>query len=347
MEAVFHNVKLKNSHRVTVGHPQVRHRIQGRTSDQHLRRLPGKLPRADAVAEDRLDSKHLGLGQTPPMIANFLLPLFTSHLADTAQILIADQSLLLAVAMLPNLRIPLRRYRRSGFAFADRLITIALVIRAIAANLLNLILDLLKQIFQYLVISNIVGRHHRRDDLAGRFIGTEVQLAPGAALRVAVLTDFPFAFTKDLHAGRINDHVQRFVLLAARQNHLQRRTAAAQLAVVDDRQVQAKQLHDGLHQALGGAQRQMINLFERRHGQDRCVTVGARLAGFAGLLAVAPGRDHVIADPERQASALDERRVIVFPVAETVGLLGFLGLHKSRIPALSSPCFMQQRPLAL
>jgi hypothetical protein len=33
----------------------------------------------------------------------------------------------------------------------------------------------------------------------------------------------------------------------------------------------------------------------------------------------------------------------VFPVAETVGLLGFLFLHKSRIPALSSPCFMQQR----
>src|SRR5207244_1716756 len=208
---------------------------------------------------------------TPPMIANFLLPLFTSHLADTAQILIADQSLLLAVAMLPNLRIPLRRYRRSGFAFADRLITIALVIRAIAANLLNLILDLLKQIFQYLVISNIVGRHHRRDDLAGRFIGTEVQLAPGAALRVAVLTDFPFAFTKDLHAGRINDHVQRFVLLA-------------------------------------------------------------------------PGRHPGISEPERQASALDELCVTVFPVAETVGLLGFLGLHKSRIPALSSPCFMQQRP---
>jgi hypothetical protein len=37
----------------------------------------------------------------------------------------------------------------------------------------------------------------------------------------------------------------------------------------------------------------------------------------------------------------------VFPVAETVGLLGFLFLHKSRIPALSSPCFMQQRQLLL
>jgi hypothetical protein len=28
----------------------------------------------------------------------------------------------------------------------------------------------------------------------------------------------------------------------------------------------------------------------------------------------------------------------VFPVAETIGALGFLGLHISRIPAPSSPC---------
>src|SRR5436853_6805758 len=155
MEVDFHNVKLKKgSHRVTVGHPQVRHRIQGRTSDQHLRRLPGKLPRADAISKDRFHPEHLRLGQTAPMIANFLLPLFTSHLADAPQILIADQSLLLAIAMLPTLRIPLRRYRRLGFAFADRLITIALVIRASAANLLNLLLDLLKPPFPHLAISN-------------------------------------------------------------------------------------------------------------------------------------------------------------------------------------------------
>jgi hypothetical protein len=36
----------------------------------------------------------------------------------------------------------------------------------------------------------------------------------------------------------------------------------------------------------------------------------------------------------------------LFPVAETVALLGFLFLHKSRLPALSSPCFMQQSRFA-
>src|SRR5437764_7163777 len=147
MEAAFHNVELANGlHRITVGHAQMRHRIQGRTPDQHLRRLPGKLPRADAVAEDRLDSKHLRLGQTPPMIAHFLLPLFAPDLPDAPQVLIADQPLLLTIAVLPYLRIPSRRYRRPRFALADGFIAIALVIRAIAANLLNLLLDLLKHL---------------------------------------------------------------------------------------------------------------------------------------------------------------------------------------------------------
>src|SRR2546423_14649579 len=129
MEAVFHIIEFENSsHGVTVGHSLMRHGVQGRTPDQHLRRLARKSPRAYPLSEARLHPKHLRLGQTPPVIANFLLPLFSPHLADAPQILIANQTLRFAVAMLPDLRIPLRRYCRLGFSFADRLITIALVI---------------------------------------------------------------------------------------------------------------------------------------------------------------------------------------------------------------------------
>src|ERR1044071_1316117 len=111
MEAVSHKVKLNNrSYRVTVGHSQMRHLIQRRASDQHLGRLPGKLPRADSVSEDRFQSKHLGLGQTPTMVAYFLLPPFAPGLPNPPQILIADQSLFFAVAMLPDPSIPPRRY---------------------------------------------------------------------------------------------------------------------------------------------------------------------------------------------------------------------------------------------
>src|SRR2546423_6654882 len=135
MEAVFHIIEFENSsHGVTVGHSLMRHGVQGRTPDQHLRRLPRKSPRAYPLSEDRLHPKHLRLGQTPPVIANFLLPLFPPYLADAPQILIANQTLFFAVAMLPDLRIALRRNRCLGLALTDRLIAIALVIRTIAAD---------------------------------------------------------------------------------------------------------------------------------------------------------------------------------------------------------------------
>src|SRR5689334_200350 len=343
MEAVFHNVEFSNSsHGVTVRHAQMRHRVQCRTPDQHLRRLPGKLPRTHSLSEDRFHPIHLRLGQAAPMIADFLLPLFPSYLADSAQILIPNQAFRFAVAMLPDLRIPLRRYRRLGFSFPDRFITTAFVIRAIAADLSHLFSDLLKQVFEHLRVGDVVGRHHRRDDLTRAFIRAEMQFPPSPPFAVTMLANFPFTFTKDFHPRRIDDHMQRFVLCAARQGDFQHRTAAAQLAVMHHRQVQAEQPHQGTHQALGGAQGQMVNLFERRHRQDRRVGVGARSTALAGFFGVAPSRNHVITDPEGQASALDKRGVIVFPVAETVAAFGFLGLHTSRLPALSSPCFMQQ-----
>jgi hypothetical protein len=89
-------------------------------------------------------------------------------------------------------------------------------------------------------------------------------------------------------------------------------------------------------------QRQIIDLFERRHRQDRRIAISAWMARLAGLFGVEPSRDHVIADPDRETSVLDEGGVIVFPVAEAIGSLGFLFLHKSRIPTLLSPCFIQQ-----
>src|SRR5262249_17070565 len=106
-------------------------------------------------------------------------------------------------------------------------------------------------------------------------------------------------------------------------------------------------VYDRKRQTDRGAQRQMVDLFERRHAKDRCIAVGAWMAGLAGFLSVAPSRDQVIANPEGETSALHERGVIVFPVAEMIGAFGFLGLHTSRIPALSSPCFMQQSRLQL
>src|SRR5689334_19468716 len=130
MEAIFHIVELANGlDRITVGQAQMRHRVQRRTSHQHLRRLPSKLPRADAVPEDRLHPKHLRLGKTSAMIADFFLPLLAPDLPNPPQILIAYQPLLLRIPMSPNLRVLARRNRRFRSALTDGFIAITLVIR--------------------------------------------------------------------------------------------------------------------------------------------------------------------------------------------------------------------------
>jgi hypothetical protein len=46
-----------------------------------------------------------------------------------------------------------------------------------------------------------------------------------------------------------------------------------------------------------------------------------------------PRLQYIFRDPQRQASALHQRSVILPPVAETIPCFGFLVLHTSRLPA--------------
>jgi hypothetical protein len=343
METIFHKVILENaSYGIAVGHSQMRHPVQGRTSHQHLRRLPGKLSRTDALAEDRFQAKHLRLGKTATMIPDFLLPPFASHLPDAPQLLISTQRLLFAVAVRPNPGILLRRYRRLRSPLFDGFITEVLIITAIAADLLNLFFDLFEQLFDDLPITDIVTRHHCGNNLAAAFISTDMEFAPRPALAVAVLPDFPFAFAKDFDARRINDQMQSFAFAVSRQGESQAPAVAAQGGEVGCRHLKVEQVDERRQQAFGGAQREMINLFESRHTGDGDVAIGVRATPFVSLLLIDPEPQDFVTKPEREASALHESRVILFPVAEAIGAFGVFFLHKSRIPALSSPCFMQQ-----
>ena len=63
-------------------------------------------------------------------------------------------------------------------------------------------------------------------------------------------------------------------------------------------------------------------------------SIGARvLAPLAGSLAVLPHRQYLRTEPQRQASTLHQRSVILPPVTETIPCLGFLVFHTSRLPA--------------
>ena len=318
------------------------HPVERRTSYKHLRRLPLKLSRTYSLPEYRFDPKHLCLGQTPSVIPTLPLPLPAPYFSYSPQVLIPDTPLSFAVAVPPNLGITSRRDGCTCPPLSYRLVTIALIIRAIAADLLDLALDLLKQVFDKLAVGQVVCGSYSSSNFTSRTICADVQLAPSPVLGEAVLTDFPFALAEDFDAGRVYDHMHWPVLFSARQDHLKRLSAAAQARVVRHAQSEAERTDDRQHQPLSRAKGQMIDLLQSGHTEDGGVRVVARFASLAAFLVVTPRMNDVITDPESKTTALNKSVVILFPIAETVGSFGFFVLHKSRIPVLSSPCFMQQ-----
>jgi hypothetical protein len=317
---------------VTVGHTQVRHPIERGAAHQQLGRLAIEAAGRHFVPENDLLAEHGSFSQAAAVVARLLFPGRTPDLADAAQVLIAHQPFGFAIAVLPNPGVALRGDRRGRVPRANAVITIAFVIGPIAGNLRDLIFHLVEQVGQDLAVAVIVRGDDRGDNFTRRFVHAQMQLAPGAPVGVAVLAHFPLAFAKDFDARAIHHHVQGLPTPLARQADFQRLAAATQLRKRGYRQRQAQQFKDGQHQAARAAQRQVIDLLQRTHRQNRQVGVSLGMAALPRAFRLAPGLQHFITDPERQTSTALQGRVILFPIAEAVGWFGFLVFHTSSLP---------------
>src|SRR5918912_274385 len=174
-------------------HPEVRHPVQRRASNEHLRRLPVKAARADSLAEDHLHAEDRRLSQGAPVVAALALPLCAPLPADGSQVLVAGVALTLRVAVVPDARPISRRDGCSRFPLSYRVITVAAVVGSVRRDPLDLTLDLLKQVGKYLRVFEATGRDGGRHQLMRGLVHREVELAPGAALRVPVLAHLPLA----------------------------------------------------------------------------------------------------------------------------------------------------------
>ncbi len=288
-------------------------------------------------AEDGLEPKHLRLGQRAAMILTLPLPLRSADSSDAPQILISRQSFGSRVAVLPDARPLLWRDDRLRLARSDQEITIPAVIRSIRRDLANLILKLIEQIGQDLRVFERVGRDHRCHNLARRFVGGEVEFAPSAPLRVSMLPHLPFSFAVDFHSRRIHHQMQRLGFRAAWQRNFQRLAPPRESRVIGHGQRNFEHLDDRREQPLSGTQRQIVNFRQSRHAFNRRLGISARLATLTARRWVLPRRDTVLVNPERQASAFDQSRVIFFPVMETVRAFRSFAFHTSRLPARLSP----------
>src|SRR5881398_343020 len=112
---------------VAVGHPQVRHPVQGRAPHQQLSGLALKAARTGPLPEDHLEAEDRHLRQAPPVIIIIALPLRTPVGADAAQVLVAVVPLASRVAVAPDARTLLRRDHGPRTLQADRVVTLPVV----------------------------------------------------------------------------------------------------------------------------------------------------------------------------------------------------------------------------
>ncbi len=175
------------------------HPIQCGTLDEHFSELVLDLARLQPLAEDRLVAKDGRLRQAAPVITTFAFPCLAPHLPDPAQIFIPHVAFSFGVAVLPDARAPAGRDRRLRLVTVDRLVALAFILAAITADRLDLPRHIRKQLRQHLLIAHVVGAGTSADNLLGLLVHTQVQLAPGAAFRPAVLPYLPFPFAIHLH----------------------------------------------------------------------------------------------------------------------------------------------------
>ena len=131
-----------------------------------------------------------------------------------------------------------------------------------------------------------------------------VQFTPGAAFILAVYPDLPFPFAIDLQACGIYD--QMLDLLGRRsQGEFECARPSGEGRIVRRRQLHFEQPEDGAHQALRGAQGQMIDLAQEQRAEDGRIRVGAAAAPAGRAVLIEPSLRRARIDSEREATARD------------------------------------------
>src|ERR1700747_181875 len=169
-------------------------------------------------------------------------------------------------------------------------------------------------------VIDIIGGQRRRDDPAGVGIDTDVQFAPRPAPARTVLLDQPFAGARQLQPSAV--HQQMHGLGGGRRSRPRQRLGPpAQRGMVRDSEIETEQADDGADQPFGLPQSQAEHGAQgqrRRDRQGRIVGLTAPRSPWFG----APGRDRLVAEPDRQTATLAQPSIIFRPVRYPIPLPG-------------------------
>ncbi|KWC30333.1 hypothetical protein WL48_17525 [Burkholderia ubonensis] len=175
---------------------------------------------------------------------------------------------------------------------------------------------MIKQFGQHFAVHDILVHHERRAQLAGVRVECEMDLEAGAALRVTMLANLPFAFAVDLHARAVDNQVQQFATMDDRQFHPQRLCTTAHGRVIRYRQIGESQIAQALRKALQGAQWQMEHRLQAEQCLNQYIAVHPWTATCG--LGVRHVRKNIVVNPHGDVASIDQARIVCRPVSDTV-----------------------------
>jgi len=168
--------------------------------------LTVEVPGRQALTQ-QLDAVHLGLGAASAVIAAPSSPDGPPDTLRRAQDFVAGDSP--TGVGFPRLGVLARRDYCGGTSGSDGVVALAGVESAIGGDGCDLLLgrDLVQQLGQHRGISHVAGRELGCTDFQGFLVDPDVDLAPDAPFRAAVLAGVPLALTLDLDPGAVDQQV--------------------------------------------------------------------------------------------------------------------------------------------
>ena len=193
------------------------------------------------VAKAALHPMHRRFRQAAAMVARAFLPTPAATAADFPNRHVPGQRAAPRIAVLRNLRVALRRDDGLRSTLFQDFVDLPLVVRPVAVEGIRRAGHLIQQRAHLARVVATVFRQGFRFDLLRRRVDRQVQLPPGTAFALAVLTHLPLPLAKNLQAGAIGNHVDRPGVPADVQRNLQLRSSLGQRRVIGN-------VEGGLHQ---------------------------------------------------------------------------------------------------
>ena len=195
-------------------------------------------------------------------------------------------------------------------------------------------IQLLEQRLDLGGVINVFGGQIGRDDFTAISVDANMQFAPRATFRCSMFLKQPFARTAQFQSRAIDNQVKR-----ARRSRslrlvdLQPTSPTAERRMIWNRQVDVQHSHNRTDQPLTLAQSQPENGTQGQSCLDREVGIVTLAAGRCSGLCLPTG-DRLVREPDRQASAIAKRCLILPPIRHpiflTVNVMTAFGMELKR-----------------